>query len=175
MPDICHTGDLLKEENYAFGSFEKARLALRGKLKEFAFEKNTMFDGNGNTICMKKYMEELVEYGSEDDDFDDWLGSVIATKTLEIFCSIFVGEDVKTKFVPGTYENGMVEVKLGEDSIAIGGVGDGPMNGYLPKANTNLSSMNEEKDYYIHLDDMFGQWAEASSELYIDLTRVSAE
>ena len=33
--------------------------------------------------------------------------------------------------------------------------------------------MQEEKDYYLYIDDMFRQcdWMKASSELYIDLTK----
>ncbi len=175
LPDICHSGDILKEETHVFDCFEKAKVTLRSRLKEFSFETNTMFDGNGNMTYMKKYMEEVIEYDTEAEELEGWLGGIIATKTLEIFSSIFRGEDVKTDFVPGIYENGMVEIEFSEDAIAIRGTGDGPINGYMPKANTNLFSMNEEKDYYIYLDDMFGQWVEASSELYIDLTKVTVE
>ena len=47
------------------------------------------------------------------------------------------------------------------------------INGYDPKIDTNLLYMQEEKNYYLYIDDMFRQcdWMKASSELYMDLTK----
>lgn len=172
LPETCHTGDVLKEETYAFDSFEKARLKVRSKLKEYAFQENSMFDGKGNMIHMKNYLNEVVEDPIDADGVDDWFGVPHAKLVLEIFSSIFAGEDVKTVFKQGVYDDCNIEVTFKEDSIAIRGVGCGPINGYNPKANTNLFSMNDEKNYYIYLDDMFGQWEDASSEFYLDLKQV---
>jgi len=53
------------------------------------------------------------------------------------------------------------------------GYDDGPCNGYDPKIATNMFDMTEEKDYYLYVDDMFGQ--DASSELYIDLKKIEGK
>jgi hypothetical protein len=50
---------------------------------------------------------------------------------------------------------------------------DGPINGYDPYIATNAFSMEEEKDYYIYIDDLLGQ--DCSSELYIDLKQVEVK
>lgn len=175
LPDVCHDEDVLKEETYTFDSFEEARLNLRHKLKEYAFQENSMFDGKGNMIYMKNYMNKVIEFETDGDEMNDWLGASIAQTVLEIFSCIFEGKDVKNDFKIGTYDDGNIEITLNADSISFRGIDCGPLNGYIPKADTNLFSMNEEKDYYIYLDDMFGQWADASSEFYLDLIKVVVE
>ena len=71
----------------------------------------------------------------------------------------------------GRYFNADIEADFDRDSITIRGTAEGVVNGYNPKIDTNLLSMQEEKDYHLSIDDMFGQWSCVSSELYIDLTK----
>lgn len=175
LPETCHTGDVLKEEIYAFDDFAEARLKVRSNLREYAFQENSMFDGNGNMIHMKNYMNHVIETPIYADGIDEWFGVPQAKSVLEIFSSIFAGEDVKLDFKKGVYDDCNIEVTFNADYIAMRGVGCGPINGYNPKADTNLLSMNEEKDYYIYLDDMFGQLEDATSEFYLDLRKTTVE
>ncbi len=57
LPYVCEKVEDMKTEFFAFGSFEDAKQALKNKLKEFAFSENSMFDGNGNMIYLKHYLD----------------------------------------------------------------------------------------------------------------------
>lgn len=175
LPNVCkHPGDL-KLETLGFENFEKAKAILREKLKELAFNTNSMFDGNGNVTLMKKYMEEKEDYGDSEDD-SNWLSPSVGAKLLSMFHAIFSGYDTHQMLKPRTYEDGLLAVDLKQDSIAFRGIDDGPINGYDPIANTNMLSLTEEKDYYLYINDWFGWSAnEASSELYIDLRKIEVQ
>ena len=157
---------------FTFDDFETARAALRAKLRELAFSHNEMFDGYGSMIHMEKYMDMIKR---EDDDIDDplpdWFTGKIATALLNIFACIFEGKDVDISIPCGRYFNADIEADFTRDSITVRGTGEGIVNGYNPKIDTNLLSMQEEKDYHLYIDDMFGQWSCVSSELYINLTK----
>ena len=71
------------------------------------------------------------------------------------------------------YEDGMIALNYDGESVLCYGSDDGPCNGYDPYIATNAFSMEEEKDYYICIDDLLGQ--EYSSELYIDLKKVEVK
>jgi hypothetical protein len=58
----------------AFSDFETAKISLREKLKDFAFNKNSMFDGQGGIIELEDYCWKL------DNEYDDYFkkyGSII--------------------------------------------------------------------------------------------------
>ena len=171
--------EALKNRMYAFDSFAKAREGLRKLLRELAFSNNAMFDGQGNMTYMKRYMEEVEEYYKDDDEEDveeGFLGKTVAKNLLSGFSHIFSGEDTDLDIAPGIYGDWMIQVTVENDSVAFEGVDDGPINGYTPLANTNMFSMQEEKDYYLYIDDAFGfSDNDASSELYIDLKKVTVE
>ena len=105
----------------------------------------------------------------EDDYYDDELTAEKLVSINENLLSIFRGEDVFPKILPKgenllfgyLYENGVLSTYSGYD---------GPINGCVPVINTNMFSMKEAQNYYLYIDDAFGQRS-ASSELYIDLTR----
>ena len=71
------------------------------------------------------------------------------------------------------YEDGMIALNYNGESVLCYGVDDGPFNGFDPYIATNAFSMEEEKDYFIYIDDLLGQ--DYSSELYIDLKKVEVK
>ena len=97
----------------------------------------------------------------------------ILLKIQKAFYSIFNGEKVVLDLYENEYMNGMIGLNYDGNSIMIYGVDDGPCNGYDPYIATNAFSMDEEKDYYIYIDDLFGE--DYSSELYIDLKKVEVK
>ena len=151
---------------FAYDSFEKARAGLQKIMKNLAFSKNPMFDGKGNITAMKRYMDQLKTYtwGNEE---EGWLNGKVGEQTVKLFHDIFCGMDVLTEPEPGIYEGSLVEIDVQDDEISCYGAPEGPINGYAPMIATNMFSLQEEKDYYLYLNDLFGQ--DVSSELYIDL------
>lgn len=174
LPNVCYGEEDLVTSTYTFDDFETARATLRAKLQEFAFSHNEMFDGYGSMIHMERYMDMIKR---EDEDIDDplpyWFTGKIAAAFLNIFSCIFEGKDVDFIVPCGRYSNADIEVDFARDSITTRGTEEGVFNGYNPKIDTNMLSMQEEKDYYLYIDDMFRQcdWMKASSELYIDLKK----
>jgi hypothetical protein len=65
-------------------------------------------------------------------------------------------------------------LKVDANSISLRGIGDGPCNDINPIIDTNIFSMVEPKDYYMHIVDKFGQM-EFASELYVDLRKLVVE
>lgn len=172
LPNVCYGEEDLVTSTFTFDDFETARAALRAKLREFAFSHNEMFDGYGSMIHMEKYMDMIKrEDGEIDDPLPGWFTGKIAVALLNIFSCIFEEKDVDISITFGRYFNADIEADFAHDSITIRGTGEGVVNGYNPKIDTNLLSMQEEKDYYLYIDDMFGQWSCVSSELYIDLKK----
>ena len=92
LPDVCWNSMNLKTTFYAFDSFEKGREAMRKVLHDLAFSKNSMFDGNGNIIYLKKYIEDMCDEEYIDD------GEVLDKNRLryvsDSFCETFKGKDV---------------------------------------------------------------------------------
>lgn len=172
LPNVCYGEEDLVTSTCIFDDFETARAALRAKLRAFAFSHNEMFDGYGNMIHMENYMDIIKR---EDEDLDDplpeWFTGKIAVALRNIFSCIFEGKDVDISIPWGRYFNADIEADFDRDCITIRGTGEGVVNGYNPKIDTNLLSMQDEKDYYLYIDDMFGQWSCVSSELYIDLKK----
>ena len=174
LPDVCiHIGNYLPCF-YAYENFEDAKAALREKLREFAFSDNSMFDGNG----YMKYFKEYIDDSNNDifDDEDSFEKSVLE-KLQSALKSVFEGKQTDISNLPKTND----EIKEVTDSLYLSmknqdgtvdlyGDYEGPLNDYNPKIKTNMFDMSEEKDYFLYLNDMFGQYA--SSELYIDLKKV---
>ena len=69
----------------------------------------------------------------------------------------------------------MIAYKFRGGTIEFFATSEGHWNGYNPRLKTNMFSMKEPKDYYLYIDDAFGQgedhFSYASSELYIDLRK----
>lgn len=172
LPGACSGRRKLKTKVFTFDSFDSARTALRSQLREFAFSENAMFDGDGHIIGLARCLNNTILYDDPDWRVEGWLGSKLATQILDIFVCVLEGRDVDVDFECGVYHDSLIAVDLCADSIAIRGTSEGIDNDYDPKVNTNLFSMEEEKDYYIHIDDLFGQYPHVSAKLYMDLKKV---
>ena len=147
LPNVCYGEEDLVTSTFTFDDFETARAALRAKLREFAFSHNEMFDGYGSMIHMEKYMDMIKrEDGEIDDPLPGWFTGKIAVALLNIFSCIFKEKDVDISIPFGRYFNADIEADFAHDSITIRGTGEGVVNGYNPKIDTNLLSMQEEKD-----------------------------
>lgn len=168
----CSGRRKLKTKVFTFDSFDSARTALRSQLREFTFSENAMFDGDGHIIGLTRCLNNIILYDDSDWCLEGWLGAKLATQILDIFAYVLEGRDVDEDFECGVYHDGLIAVDLCADSIAIRGTSEGIDNDYDPKVNTNLLSMEEEKDYYLYIDDLFGQYPHVSAKLYMDLKKV---
>lgn len=170
LPNVTKSKDDLKLNVFCFDDFEEAKKALREKLKEFAYSKNSMFDGNGNIIMLDDYIAESFEY--EDLKSDSTFLSAEKMNVLKDYLlNIFNGKDnpLSALNVMNCDDGCMISLNITEDSIELYGFDEGPINGYDPTIKTNMFDMSKENNYYLYIDDMFGQ--DCSSELYIDLIK----
>lgn len=172
LPEVCETANDLKLTVIAYDSFEKGRAAMRDAIKSFAFSRNSMFDGEGGLIQMQKYSEDREGYDYGEEEFvltPDVLSSI--QNTLK---QAFAGSDTAFELECGVYTDWMAAASIEKYSIRVYGDDDGPDNGINPVLSTNILSMAKEQDYYLYIDDHFGQ-DDASSELYIDLKQTAVE
>ncbi|MBR6603887.1 MAG: hypothetical protein IKK94_07720 [Clostridia bacterium] len=170
LPEVCRSRGDLKTSFFAFESFEEARAALRKVLKKLAYTKNSMFDGKGNIIYFNNYIENLT-YDEDSDYYDDDFLTSKKLKTAErALKNIFKGKDAVPKIKDGFYTNYMIAYTYENGEINFRGDDDGPCNGYDPVLRTNMFDMLRENNYFLYIDDVFGQ-DEATTELYIDLLK----
>lgn len=168
LPNVSKFKEDLKLSTYCFDDFEEAKKCLREKLKELSFNKNAMFDGNGNIIMLDNYMSEDM-YDPEDlKDDSNFLSIKKMQELKENLFHIFEGKDIPLS-IPNVKCNDdyMIGLNVKDNSIDIYGCCDGPINGCNPSIQTNMFDMSKEDDYYLYIDDMFGQ--DCSSELYVYL------
>ena len=109
--------------------------------------------------------EELEEY-------DDFLTKKMMKYVSGALYEVFSGSDVKLKIKRGKYSDGMIAFEYKNGAIRFFGDDDGPINGCDPTLFTNMFDMTEEKDYFLYIDDRFGQ-DDFTSELYIDLKKTT--
>ncbi len=165
LPNVCRSSDDLKVTFESFDTFEKARDAMRRKIKYFAFSKSEMFDGAGHMIHFQEYIDRFM---IEDFDLDeDVLTVEVMRKIMDILTRAFSGKDVEPDLMEGEYTDCMLSAEIDNGTISVSGHEEGPSNGINPTLNTNILSMTEKKDYYLYIDDLLGQ--NYSAELYIDL------
>lgn len=169
LPNVCWSSKDLKTTFSAFDSFEKGRNAMRNTIKEFAMTKNSMFDGNGNIIYLKKYLETM--YDEEYIDDGEVLDKNRLSYVLDSLTEAFKGNDIYFEMENAYCTDWMIAIKSGVGEVYFQGEDDGPCNGYDPDIAANIFSMKEEKDYFLYINDRFGQ-DNATSELYIDLKKV---
>lgn len=171
LPETCIFFSDMKTEFLAFDSFERAKAALREKIRELAFSENTMFNGKGQITLLDKYISGMWVAEDDSDVDDDVLSNDRLTKIQNAFTAAFSGQDVRLDIKDGDYTDWMIAVQVNGNSISLRGDDDGPINGYDPVLKTNIFSMEEPQDYYLYINDRFGQYDEATSELYVDLKR----
>ena len=171
LPKVCENFAHMTPTAEAFDSFEKARDAMRAKIKDFAFSKNSMFDGKGNITYLKRYIDDLDNEVWEDFEILDFEKLNIIADSLR---DAFEGKDFEFEMPAELCSDGMIAVSSTPGEMFMFGDDDGPYNGYNPVIKTNIFSMKEEKNYYLYLDDRFGQ-DDATSELYIDLVKAEVK
>lgn len=168
LPKACESKADLKLNVSAYESFEVAKQALRKKLNDLAFSSNKMFNGKGGIKEFVKYSKNNIDEPYDEDD-EEVLSPSVADSVNEVFLKIFSGEDTNLKKVPKYCTDWCIAIEKNKDILSIHGTDEGPCNGYDPFIYTNMTSMAEEKNYFLYIDDYFGQ--EVSSELYIDLVK----
>lgn len=162
LPEVCENNDDLKTTSYVFGSFEKARDATRKVLKNLASEDNSMVDEDGNLIYLREFLDEVTDEECEEREILEQIHLALR--------DIFMGKDAALDIEEDEYTDcAWITFCYEDGALKLFGDYDGPVNGYDPHIRTNMFSMKDEKDYYLHIDDMFGQ--DASSELYLDLKK----
>lgn len=171
LPDICYNHAELKKRYYAFASFENARETLRQELKELAFSKNAMFDGNGKLIQLENYIIHAYDTDYAEAVHDGVLNKKMLIKITELLQDIFSGKDVTPNLYEGYFSDWNIEVRFKNNTISFRGKYMGPSDGYEPVLTTNMFTMQEENDYFLYINDRFGQFGN-SAELYIDLKKV---
>ena len=152
----------------AFYSFSEAKDALREALKKLTFKKNEMFDGEGKITRLKQYIDKTVDFKRESDD--GILTKEVLNKVQNALCDVFAGKETMADIEEGIYTDYFVAFEYKEGVIRFYGDDDGPCNGYDPTLYTNMFDMTEEKDYFLYIEDAFGQ-DDCISELYIDLKK----
>lgn len=176
LPNTCKNKERLRTTMTAFTDFESAKNAFRETIKHYAFSNNSMFDGNGNIKMLNEYLNN--RDSDEIDDFEDDFGDFLTRDTLlsvyNSLLEIFKGNDTTISLPSCEFTDYMICLKYNGYRIIIEGDFDGPCNGYDPYIKTNAFSMAEEKDYYLYIDDLFGQ-EDYASELYIDLKQVEVK
>lgn len=172
LPDTCCGHADMETTFTGYKTFPEARNALRCILRKFAFAKNSMFDGNENLIYLKKYLDNSWEPDDDGDICDDSLTKDKLTEICNALKTVFEGNEYDISNFNKYYTDWMIAVEIKDDTLIFHPEGDGLCNGYDPDIVTNTFSMQEEKDYFLYIDDCFGQHA-ASSELYIDLKKVA--
>ena len=171
LPETCIFFSDMQTEFLAFDSFEKAKTILRERLKELTFSPNAMFNGKGQITLLDKYISGMWAPEDDSDVDDDVLSNDRLTKIQDALTAAFSGQDVRLDIKDGDYTDWMIAVCVKENSVSFRGDDDGPINGYDPVLKTNIFSMEEPQDYYLYINDRFGQYDEATSELYVDLKR----
>lgn len=171
LPEACVFFGDMKTEVFTFDSFEKAKAALREKIGELAFSRNAMFNGKGQIALLDKYISEMWAADEDSDVVDDYLSKDRLTKIQDALTAAFSGQDTQLGIEDGDYTDWMIAVQVNGNCVSFRGDGDGPINGYDPVLQTNIFSMDIPQDYHLYINDRFGQYDEATSELYIDLNR----
>lgn len=171
LPNTCYNEDDLVTELFAFESFDVAKDAFYEKYMELAYSTNEMFDENGVLRELDSYIDEMLEEEIEDESF---LTKELCNKIKLALHTVFYKKDFDLEIKDGRYDDGMICVEVCGNEVKLSGTGCGPINGYDPVLHTNIFNMAEKKDYFLYINDRFGQEGD-SSELYIDLQEVELQ
>lgn len=175
LPGACERIEDVKTTVEAFDCFEKARSALRSKLKSYAFSKNAMFDGDGRITSFSEYYKNMNLYQSagEKHKTNGHLYPYIVKTIQDAMVNVFAGNDIALQQANGMYCDSLIEVNIDDNTLRVSANLSGPMDDCAPTLNTNIFSMEKERNYYLYIDDMFGQ--NVSSMLSIDLIQTQIQ
>lgn len=168
LPETAQRFDRLKTSISVFDSFEKARDAMRSCIKGYAFSENQMFDGKGRLKRLEEYIERRCEEGDIEDGEEGELNKGVLSEISRALAEAFSGADTVLRLKDGYYTDWMVSMEVKEGRLQFSGDDDGPCNGYDPVLATNIFSMEKDREYYLYIEDLFGQ-NRYPAVLYIDL------
>ena len=170
LPGTFEKPEDIKTEIFAFKSFDCAKGFLRDKLKELAFSKNSMFNGNGGITHFENYISSSWD-PDKNEEVDEWiLTKPVLLQIYDLIKSILDGKDNDISKIDDSYFDAMIDVEILEGTITLNGGFEGPCNGYDPLIFSNMSDMSEEKDYFLFITDLFAQ-DDSASVLFIDLKK----
>lgn len=173
LPKTCENAYDLKLDVYAFESFQEGRDAARKVMNRFAFTKNKMFDGKGKLTHMTQCSKYMISEKEEEcvAGAADYFSRERMMYIQELLRKIFQGEDVVPVLKSGKVTNFCdIAYSYKKGVLKMYGEEEGVYNGFNPVLETNMFSMQNEQDYYLHIDDAFGQ-EDFSAELFIDLRK----
>ena len=177
LPETCTSYNDLKMTVMAFDTYEKARTAFREKLRTFAFSKNTMFNGKGQITALNDEASDSLsetEIAVPETEESMCLAKERLMKLQDSLAEAFAGNDTKIDLPVGYYTDACyLSMQVKSDSVRLYADLEAADMGYQSLVCTNIFSMAQEQNYYLYINDMFDQ--EDSSELYMDLTKVSVE
>ena len=162
-----------KTTEMCFDSFEKARDAFRQTIRQYAFTPNAMFDGEGNIIRLREYLEGDDEETTEDGNEESWdrfLSQKLIKYILESLRKAFSGNEVSFELPYEECDDGVIEVEWIKGMLTLSGTPDGREFDCDPDIRTNMFSMKKAKAYELHIVDMFGQCGEPS-QLHMELKK----
>ena len=142
LPNTCKNSSDLTTTCQAFDSFEKGRDALRETIRQFAFSKNSMFDGKGNITYLKQYVE-VCDGEVYEDDFEV-LDINRINYVINSLRDAFSGKEVDFEMESEYCTDWMIAINSKPGEVSFCGEYDGPCNGYDPDLRTNIFSMKEE-------------------------------
>lgn len=179
LPNTCEHYGELHTDCRVFDGFGKAKAALRERLKALAFSRNAMFDGEGKMIHLDKYIQQNNHEDTTEEYWEFMDNGWLTVGRLNILqaalTKVFAGEDISLPLLEdGDYADGMLAMEVHGSDLRLVGWDDGPCNGYEPLIATNMFNMVKEGDYYLYLNDLFGQ-DDCSAELYIDLKKATIQ
>lgn len=180
LPKTCFSYDQLKMTTMAFDSYEKARTAFREKLSDLAFSKNAMFNKRGQITLLNGHISEYAISETEldcsqEEENEKFLSKERLMRLQDALTEAFGGHDTKIGLPNGYYTDACeLSVRIKSGSMRLYGDHEGPCNGCQPLIYTNIFSMAKEKNYFLYINDCFGQ-EDDSAELYMDLIKVAVE
>ena len=175
-------------EMYAYDSFDKARKAAKRILSKYAFKKNGMFDGAGRITALVDFANYILPSMIEEDnvgleEFDEY-GHSMLLDVSDIIAKICAGEDAsiiankwKNKHYSYTrecfgFKDWEFSVKFYSDHFELKSSKAVLFDwaGINPIIGSNMVLMDDEdKHYYLYVNDLFGQKNRYNSVLFFDL------
>ena len=126
----------------AFSDFESAKVALRDKLKDFAFNKNSMFDGKGKLTYLNSYINACIDEEEDEDVVEDILTQSKLNCIQNALEGIFTGKDIPLPLEDvECCSDWMIAFDVKDGEVKFYGYDDGPLNGYDPRIKTNMFDM----------------------------------
>ena len=102
-----------------------------------------MFDGNGNIVYFQKYIDTAWVNENEQGDYIYMLEKKHFEFIAEALRKTFSGNDIDFELPYEECDDDMIGVSYNGDTLLIYGTGDGPINGYTPEIETNISESEQ--------------------------------